>query len=47
MKNVPYHEAIGSLMWACLGTHPDITFAVTMLLHFSKDPGKMHWIAVK
>jgi hypothetical protein len=47
MKNVPYHEAIGSLMWACLGTRPDIAFAVTMLSCFSKDPGEVHWIAVK
>jgi hypothetical protein len=44
MKNV---EAIGSLMWACLRTCPDITFAVTTLLHFSKDPGEVYWLAVK
>jgi hypothetical protein len=47
MKNVPYHEAIGLLMWACLGTRPDIAFAVTTLSRFSKDPGEVHWIVVK
>jgi hypothetical protein len=47
MKSVLYHEAIGSLMWACLRTRPDITFAVTTLSRFSKDPGEVHWIAVK
>jgi hypothetical protein len=47
MKNVPYHEATGSLMWACLRTRPDIAFAVTTLSHFSKDPGEAHWLAVK
>jgi hypothetical protein len=47
MKNVPYHEVIGLLMWACLGMCPDIAFAVTMLSHFSKDPGEAHWLVVK
>ena len=23
MRNIPYHEAIGSLMYAMLGTQPD------------------------
>lgn len=28
MRNIPYHEAVGSLMYASLGTCPDITYAV-------------------
>ena len=28
MCNIQYHEAVGSLMYTSLGTHPDITFAV-------------------
>jgi hypothetical protein len=47
MRDVPYHEAIGSLMWACLGTRPDIAFAVTTLSRFSKNPGPSHWEAAK
>jgi len=47
MRNVPYIEAVGSLMWACLGTRPDIAFSVTTLSRFSKNPGQAHWDAAK
>jgi hypothetical protein len=47
MRDVPYHEAIGSLMWAMLGTRPDIAFAVTTLSRYTKNPGREHWEAVK
>lgn len=47
MRNIPYHEGISSLMWACLRTHPDIAFAVMTLSRFSTDPGDAHWLAVK
>jgi Reverse transcriptase (RNA-dependent DNA polymerase) len=47
MKNIPYREAVGSLMYASLGTRPDISFAVTTLSRFSVNPGSAHWEAVK
>lgn len=47
MRNVPYHEAVGSLMYASLGTRPDITYAVQTVSRFSKNPGLAHWEAVK
>ena len=47
MRNVPYHEAVGSLMYASLGTHPDITYAVQTVSRFTKNPGAAHWEAVK
>ena len=47
MRNVPYHEAVGSLMYASLGTHPDITYAVQTVSRFTKNPGMAHWEAVK
>jgi hypothetical protein len=31
MCHVPYHKAIGSLMYASLGTRPDISYAVAMI----------------
>ena len=47
MRNIPYHEAVGSLTYASLGTRPDITYAVQTVSHFSKNPGQAHWEAVK
>ena len=42
MARVPYHEAIGSLMYASVATHPDITFAVSTLSQFLDNPGEAH-----
>jgi hypothetical protein len=47
MRNIPYREAIGSLMYASLGTRPDITFAVSRLSKFLEKPGQAHWDAAK
>jgi hypothetical protein len=47
MQNIPYHEAVGSLMYASLGTHPNITYTVQAISQFSKNPGLPHWDAVK
>ena len=47
MQNIPFREAIGSLMYASLGTRPDITFAVARLSKFLQNPGLAHWEAAK
>src|SRR5271168_2704740 len=47
MRNIPYHEAVGSLMYATLGTRPDICFAVQTVSRFNSKPGLAHWEAVK
>src|ERR1700678_272432 len=47
MRDIPYHEAVGSLMYASLGTRPDISFAVQTVSRFSLKPGTAHWEAVK
>ena len=47
MCNIPYCEAVGSLMYAALGTCPDIAFAVQTVSCFSTKPGPAHWEAVK
>ena len=47
MRDVPYREAVGSLMYAALSTCPDIAFTVQTVSHFSTKPGPAHWEAVK
>ena len=47
MHDVPYHEAVGTLNWAALATHPDIVFAVATVARFAANPGIVHWEAVK
>lgn len=47
MKDVPYQEAVGCLMYLAQCTRPDILFAVNVLSRFNQNPGPKHWIAVK
>jgi hypothetical protein len=47
MCKVPYHEAIGSLMYVAVTTHPDISFIVSTLSQFLDNLGEVHWEAVK
>jgi hypothetical protein len=47
MKNIPYRETIRSLMYAALGTRPDIAFTVSFLSQFMQNPGRTHWEAMK
>jgi hypothetical protein len=42
MKDVPYQQGIGSLMYAATHTRPDITFAVSILSQFMRNPGRTH-----
>ena len=39
MEKVPYQSLIGSLMYAMLGTHPDIAYAVGAFSKFAANPG--------
>jgi hypothetical protein len=45
--NIPYQEAIGSLIYAAIGTRPDIAFAVQALSQFNLTHTAAHWTAVK
>ena len=45
--DIPYRQAIGSLMYLMVGTRPDIAFAICRLAQYSENPTEEHWIAVK
>src|SRR6266540_4409061 len=47
MKNVPYREAVGSLMYTAMGTQPDVAFATSTVAQYMDNPGWEHWEAVK
>ena len=47
MNKIPYREAIGSLNYCAIATHPDIAFSVSLLAQFMENPGCMHWEGVK
>eukprot|EP00253_Pinus_taeda_P019707 PITA_19707 len=47
MSHVPYASAVGTLMYAMVGTRPDIAHAVGVLSKFISKPGEEHWTAVK
>lgn len=43
----PYQELVGALMYAAMGTCPDIAHAVSVLSQFNSCYGKQHWVAAK
>ncbi|GBE85559.1 hypothetical protein SCP_0800760 [Sparassis crispa] len=47
MRDKPYLEALGALQYVSVATRPDITFTVGQLAQFSRNPGIMHWNALK
>jgi hypothetical protein len=46
MKDKPYREVLGSVMYAQIATRPDLSYAVSTLSKFSSNPGKPHWTAL-
>ena len=42
-----YQSAVGSLMYAMLGTRPDIAYAVSVVSRYGSNPNEAHWKAIK
>lgn len=47
MKNTPYLEAVGTLLYISQISRPNIAYAVNNVSCFCNNPGKAHWNAVK
>jgi len=47
MQNVPYSEAIGSVLWPVVVSRPDVAYAVGTLLQFIQNLGPAHLEALK
>jgi hypothetical protein len=46
MQSKPYRSAIGGLMYAMVGTRPDLAYALGQVARFSHNPARLHWVAV-
>jgi hypothetical protein len=46
MADKPYREVLGSVMYAQIGTRPDLSYAVSTLSKYASDPGIAHWQAL-
>src|ERR1700759_3261525 len=47
MKNVPYAEAIGHVLWPVMIARPDALCTTGILTQFVQNPGLAHWKALK
>jgi hypothetical protein len=47
LTEVPYREAVGSLLYLALTTRPDISFAVGLVSRYSEKHDQTHWNAVR
>lgn len=47
MSNVPYHEAVGSLMFLTVVSRPDLSYAVNLVSKYTNNHNENHWQAVK
>jgi hypothetical protein len=47
MQGIPYKAAVGSLMYAMVGTRPDLAFPVSMVSQFMSRAGPSQWMVVK
>lgn len=47
MRNIPYTQAVISLMYAITSTRPGICYVVGLISQFQFDPGQEHWCVIK
>jgi hypothetical protein len=47
MRDKPYAEALGAVMYLAWGTRPDLAYPVQILARAMSNPGMAHWNALK
>jgi ATP-binding cassette subfamily B (MDR/TAP) protein 1 len=47
MSIVLYCSAVGSLMYAMVCSHLDLSYAMSIVSRYMSNPGKEHWRAVR
>ena len=47
MEGVPYASTVGSLMYAMVGSRPDLAYGLGLVSRYMGKPGTDHWAAVK
>ena len=47
VEDVPYAEAVGSLLYCAVATRPDISYALSVLSKYTAQPRQQHWLALK
>ena len=47
MQNIPYANIVGSVMYAMVGTRPDVAQAISSTSRFMSNYGKDHWLALR
>lgn len=43
MSSVSYASAVGSMMYAMIGTRPNLAYAVSLVSRFMAHQGRSHW----
>jgi hypothetical protein len=46
MKEIPYRELVGKLLYLAMATRPDIAYDVSVLCRFVEKPGPVHGMPV-
>jgi hypothetical protein len=47
MFKVPYSSVVGSSMYAIVCSHPDLSYAMSLMSKYMANPGKEHWKTVQ
>ncbi|XP_052172119.1 secreted RxLR effector protein 161-like [Diospyros lotus] len=47
MENVPYANAIGTIVYPMISTRPNITHSISLLSRYMSNPKKSYWDALK